>query len=124
MNFRDTIKAFALFFTTSQKERDKRYEDFIALVQEIVDKIPQRIRASLNTIHPTLTGSGQWDWTEKDIQWWKDKYRNDPYVVFKTIDVLANEVRQELLALAIKESRLLGKEGSDMLMTLAQEIAK
>lgn len=124
MNFKDTIKAFALFFTTSQKERDKRYEDFIALVQEIVDKIPQRIRTSLNSIHPTLTGSGQWDWTEKDIQWWKDKYRNDPYVVFKTIDVLANEVRQELLALAIKESRLLGKEGSDMLMTLAQEITK
>lgn len=124
MNFRDTIKAFALFFTTSQKERDKRYEDFMALVQEIVDKIPQRIRASMNTIHPTLTNSGQWDWTEKDIQWWKDKYRNDPYVVFKTIDVLANEVSQELLTLAIKESRLLGKEGSDLLMTLAQEITK
>lgn len=124
MNFKDTIKAFALFFTTSQKERDKRYEDFIALVQEIVDKIPQRIRSSLNPIHPTLTGSGQWDWTEKDIQWWKDKYRNDPYVVFKTIDVLENEVRQELLNLAIKESRLLGKEGSDLLMTLAQEITK
>ena len=124
MNFRDTIKAFALFFTTSQKERDKRYEEFIALIQEIVDKIPQRIRASMNPTHPTLTGSGQWDWTEKDIQWWKDKYRNDPYVVFKTIDVLESEVRQELICLAIKESRLLGKEGSDMLMTLAQEITK
>ena len=124
MNFRDTIKAFALFFTTSQKERDKRYEDFMALVQEIVEKIPQSIRSSLNYIHPTLTNSGQWDWSEKDIQWWKDKYRNDPYVVFKTIDVLETEVRQELLTLAIKESRILGKEGSDMLMKLAQEIAK
>lgn len=124
MNFKDTIKAFALFFTTSQKERDKRCEDFIALVQDIVDKIPQRIRASLNPIQPTLTGSGQWDWTEKDIQWWNDKYRNDPYVVFKTIDVLENEVSQALLTLAIKESRLLGKEGSDLLMTLAQEITK
>lgn len=124
MNFRDTIKAFGLFFMTSQKERDQRFDDFIALVQEIVDKIPKRIRAGMNTIHPTLTNSGQWDWSEKDIQWWKEKYHNDPYVVFKKLDVLESEVRQELIALAIKESRLLGKEGSDMLMKLAQEITK
>lgn len=124
MNFRDTIKAFGLFFMTSQKERDNRCEYFMALAYEIVEKIPQRIRASLSPIHPTLTNSGQWDWSEKDIQWWKEKYHNDPYVVFKKLDVLETEVRQELIALAVKESRLLGKEGSDMLMKLAQEIAK
>lgn len=124
MNFKDTIKAFALFFTTSQKERDKRFDDFFALAYEIVEKIPQRIREGMNTIHPTLTNSGQWDWSEKDIQWWKEKYHNDPYVVFKKLDVLETEVRQELLTLAIKESRILGKEGSDMLMKLAQEIGK
>jgi len=124
MNFKDTIKAFALFFTTSQKERDKRFDDFFALAYEIVEKIPQRIREGLTPIYPTLTNSGQWDWSEKDIQWWKEKYHNDPYVVFKKLDVLETEVRQELLTLAIKESRILGKEGSDMLMKLAQEIGK
>ena len=124
MNFRDTIKAFGLFFMTSQKERDNRCEYFFALAYEIVEKIPQRIREGLTPIHPTLTNSGQWDWSEKDIQWWKEKYHNDPYIVFKKLDVLETEVRQELLTLAIKESRILGKEGSDMLLKLAQEITK
>lgn len=123
MDFRKLANAFSTFFLMSQRERDARFNAFIELCEITVEKIPLKIRKSMKKIDPTITNDqSSWDWTEEDITWWKDKYNGDKYIVFRKIEDLRNEIYQALIDTVLRQAKLLGEDGTDLLGQFMKEV--
>ena len=108
------------FFTYSEKENERRWQEFLKLAEYLTENLPFEVREKLGNkkLNPSVDSNiGIFDFTMTDILWWKEKKSATSFILkddkeFKGIPLII------FSSLITEEMRIKGKElGADEQMS-------
>ena len=100
------------FFTYSEKENERRWQEFLKLAEYLTENLPFEVRQKLGNkkLHPsTDTNIGIFDFTMTDILWWKEK-RSATNFILKDDKQFKKEVKLALLEIMDNYSAAMGEK--------------
>lgn len=100
------------FFTYSEKENERRWQEFLKLAEYLTENLPFEVRQKLGNkkLHPsTDTNIGIFDFTMTDILWWKEK-RSATNFIMKDDKQFKKEVKLALLEIMDNYSAAMGEK--------------
>lgn len=100
------------FFTYSEKENERRWQEFLKLAEYLTENLPFEVRQKLGDkkLHPSTDSNiGIFDFTMTDILWWKEK-RSATNFIMKDDRQFKKEVKLALLEIMDKYSAAMGEK--------------
>lgn len=100
------------FFTYSEKENERRWQEFQKLAEYLTENLPFEVRQKLGDkkLHPSTDSNiGIFDFTMTDILWWKEK-RSATNFIMKDDRQFKKEVKLALLEIMDKYSAAMGEK--------------
>ena len=100
------------FFTYSEKENERRWQEFLKIAEYLTENLPLEVRQKLGNkkLHPTTDDNvGIFDFTMTDILWWKEK-RTTMNFIMKDDKQFKKEVKLALLEIMDKYSAAMGEK--------------
>lgn len=100
------------FFTYSEKENERRWQEFLKLAEYLTENLPFEVRQKLGDkkLHPSTDSNiGIFDFTMTDILWWKEK-RSATNFIMKDDKQFKKEVKLALLEIMDKYSAAMGEK--------------
>ena len=100
------------FFTYSEKENERRWQEFLKLAEYLTENLPFEVRQKLGNkkLHPsTDTNIGIFDFTMTDILWWKEKKSATTFIM-KDDKQFKKEVKLALLEIMDNYSAAMGEK--------------
>lgn len=100
------------FFTYSEKENERRWQEFLKLAEYLSENLPFEVRQKLGNkkLHPsTDTNIGIFDFTMTDILWWKEK-KSATNFIMKDDKQFKKEVKLALLEIMDQYSAAMGEK--------------
>lgn len=115
------------FFTYSEKENERRWQEFLKLAEYLTENLPFEVREKLGNkkLNPSVDSNiGIFDFTMTDILWWKEKKSATSFIL-KDDKEFKKEVKLALLEIMDKYSAAMGeklaKEAKSILKKLEAE---
>ena len=100
------------FFTYSEKENERRWQEFLKLAEYLTENLPFEIRQKLGNkkLHPSTDSNiGIFDFTMTDILWWKEK-KSATCFIMKDDKEFKKEVKLALLEIMDNYSAAMGEK--------------
>ena len=100
------------FFTYSEKENERRWQEFLKLAEYLTENLPFEIRQKLGNkkLHPSTDSNiGIFDFTMTDILWWKEK-KSATCFIMKDDNEFKKEVKLALLEIMDHYSAAMGEK--------------
>ena len=100
------------FFTYSEKENERRWQEFLKLAEYLTENLPFEIRDKLGKkkLTPSADSNiGVFDFTMTDILWWKEK-RSATSFILKDDKQFKKEVKLALLEIMDRYSAAMGEK--------------
>ncbi len=100
------------FFTYSEKENERRWQEFLKLAEYLTENLPFEVRQKLGNkkLHPSADSNiGIFDFTMTDILWWKEKKSATSFIL-KDDKEFKKEVKLALLEIMDKYSAAMGEK--------------
>lgn len=100
------------FFTYSEKENERRWQEFLKLAEYLTENLPFEVRQKLGdkNLNPSTDSNiGIFDFTMTDILWWKEK-RSATNFIMKDDRQFKKEVKLALLEIMDKYSAAMGEK--------------
>lgn len=100
------------FFTYSEKENERRWEEFLKLAEYLTENLPFAVRDKLGKkrLNPTTDDNiGIFDFTMTDIVWWKEKKSATSFIM-KDDKQFKKEVKLALLEIMDQYSAAMGEK--------------
>lgn len=100
------------FFTYSEKENERRWQEFLKIAEYLTENLPFEVRQKLGDkkLHPSTDSNiGIFDFTMTDILWWKEK-RSATNFILKDDKQFKKEVKLALLEIMDNYSAAMGEK--------------
>lgn len=100
------------FFTYSEKENERRWQEFLKIAEYLTENLPFSVREKLGNkkLHPSTDSNiGIFDFTMTDILWWKEK-KSATNFILKDDKEFKKEVKLALLEIMDKYSAAMGEK--------------
>lgn len=100
------------FFTYSEKENERRWQEFLKLAEYLTENLPFEVRQKLGDkkLNPSTDSNiGIFDFTMTDILWWKEK-RSATNFILKDDQQFKKEVKLALIEIMDKYSAAMGEK--------------
>jgi hypothetical protein len=112
------------FFTYSEKENERRWQEFLKLAEYLTENLPFEIREKLGNkkLRPSTEDNvGIFDFTMTDILWWKEK-RSATRFIMKDDKQFKQEVKLALLEIMDKYSAAMGENLAKQAKTILKKL--
>ena len=112
------------FFTYSEKENERRWQEFLKLAEYLTENLPFEIRQKLGNkkLHPSTDSNiGIFDFTMTDILWWKEK-KSATNFVMKDDREFKKEVKLALLEIMDQYSAAMGEKLAKQAKTILKKL--
>jgi hypothetical protein len=112
------------FFTYSEKENERRWEEFLKLAEYLTENLPFSIRQKLGNkkLHPSTDSNvGIFDFTMTDIVWWKEK-KSATNFVMKDDKQFKKEVKLALLEIMDQYAATMGEKLAKQAKTILKKL--
>ena len=112
------------FFTYSEKENERRWQEFLKLAEYLTEKLPFEVRQKLGNkkLHPSTDDSiGFFDFTMTDILWWKEKKSATSFIM-KDDKKFKKEVKLALLEVMDNYSAAMGEKLAKQAKTIIKKL--
>lgn len=112
------------FFTYSEKENERRWQEFLKLAEYLTENLPFEVREKLSkkNLHPSVDGNiGIFDFTMTDLLWWKEK-RSATSFILKDDKQFKKEVKLALLEIMDKYSAAMGEKLAKQAKTILKKL--
>jgi hypothetical protein len=112
------------FFTYSEKENERRWQEFLKLAEYLTENLPFEIREKLGNkkIRPSTEDNvGIFDFTMTDILWWKEK-RSATRFIMKDDKQFKKEVKLALLEIMDQYSAAMGEKLAKQTKTILKKL--
>ena len=100
------------FFAYSEKENERRWQEFLKLAEYLTENLPFAVRDKLGKkkLHPSTDSNiGVFDFTMTDLVWWKEKKSATSFIM-KDDKVFKKEVKLALLEIMDNYSAAMGEK--------------
>lgn len=121
MKFFDTLIEF---FTYSEKENERRWQEFLKLAEYLTENLPFEVRQKLchKNLNPSTDSSiGIFDFTMTDILWWKEK-KSATNFLMKDDKQFKKEVKLALLEIMDEYSAAMGENLAKHAKTIIKKL--
>lgn len=112
------------FFTYSEKENERRWQEFLKLAEYLTENLPFEVRQKLGNknLHPSTDSNiGIFDFTMTDILWWKEKKSATSFIL-KDDKEFKKEVKLALLEIMDKYSAAMGEKLAKQAKTILKKL--
>ena len=112
------------FFTYSEKENERRWQEFLKLAEYLTENLPFEIRQKLGNkkLHPSTDSNiGIFDFTMTDILWWKEK-KSATCFIMKDDKEFKKEVKLALLEIMDQYSAAMGEKLAKQAKTILKKL--
>lgn len=112
------------FFTYSEKENERRWQEFLKLAEYLTENLPFEVRQKLGNkkLNPSADDNiGIFDFTMTDILWWKEK-RSATNFIMKDDKQFKKEVKLALLEIMDKYSAAMGEKLAKQAKTILKKL--
>ena len=112
------------FFTYSEKENERRWQEFLKLAEYLTENLPLEVREKLGkkNLHPSADSNiGIFDFTMTDILWWKEKKSATSFIL-KDDKQFKKEVKLALLEIMDKYSAAMGEKLAKQAKTILKKL--
>ena len=112
------------FFTYSEKENERRWQEFLKLAEYLTENLPLEVRQKLGNkkLHPSTDSNvGIFDFTMTDILWWKEK-RSATSFIMKDDNQFKKEVKLALLEIMDNYSAAMGEKLDKQAKTILKKL--
>ena len=112
------------FFTYSEKENERRWQEFLKLAEYLTENLPFEVRQKLGNkkLNPSTDSNiGIFDFTMTDILWWKEK-RSATNFIMKDDKQFKKEVKLALLEIMDKYSAAMGEKLAKQAKTILKKL--
>ena len=112
------------FFTYSEKENERRWEEFLKLAEYLTENLPFEVRQKLGNkkLNPSSDDNiGIFDFTMTDILWWKEK-RSATNFIMKDDKQFRKEVKLALLEIMDNYSAAMGEKLAKQTKTILKKL--
>lgn len=112
------------FFTYSEKENERRWQEFLKLAEYLTENLPFEVRQKLGNkkLHPSTDDNiGIFDFTMTDILWWKEK-RSATSFIMKDDKQFKKEVKLALLEIMDKYIDAMGEKLAKQTKTIIKKL--
>ena len=112
------------FFTYSEKENERRWQEFLKIAEYLTENLPFEVREKLGNkkLHPSTDSNiGIFDFTMTDILWWKEK-RSATNFILKDDKQFKKEVKLALLEIMDKYSAAMGEKLAKQAKTILKKL--
>lgn len=112
------------FFTYSEKENERRWQEFLKIAEYLTENLPFAVREKLGNkkLHPSTDSNiGIFDFTMTDILWWKEK-KSATNFVMKDDKEFKKEVKLALLEIMDQYSAAMGEKLAKQAKTILKKL--
>ena len=112
------------FFTYSEKENERRWQEFLKIAEYLSENLPFAVREKLGNkkLHPSTDSNiGIFDFTMTDILWWKEK-KSATNFILKDDKEFKKEVKLALLEIMDKYSAAMGEKLAKQAKTILKKL--
>lgn len=112
------------FFTYSEKENERRWQEFLKLAEYLTENLPFEVRQKLGkkNLNPSTDSNiGIFDFTMTDILWWKEKKSATSFIM-KDDQQFKKEVKLALLEIMDKYSAAMGEKLAKQAKTILKKL--
>ena len=112
------------FFTYSEKENERRWQEFLKLAEYLTENLPFEVRQKLGNKHlnPSADSNiGFFNFTMTDILWWREK-RIDTSFIMKDDKKFKKEVKLALLEVMDDYSAAMGEKLAKQAKTILKKL--
>lgn len=112
------------FFTYSEKENERRWQEFLKLAEYLTENLPFAVREKLGKkkLRPSADANiGIFDFTMTDILWWKEK-RSATNFIMKDDKEFKKEVKIALLEIMDQYSATMGEKLAKQAKTILKKL--
>ena len=112
------------FFTYSEKENERRWQEFLKLAEYLTENLPFAVREKLGNkkLRPSTDGNiGIFDFTMTDILWWKEK-KSAKNFIMKDDKQFKKEVKLALLEIMDQYSATMGEKLAKQAKTILKKL--
>jgi hypothetical protein len=112
------------FFTYSEKENERRWQEFLKLAEYLTENLPFAVREKLakKRLHPSTDDNvGIFDFTMTDILWWKEK-KSATNFILKDDKQFKKEVKLALLEVMDQYSAAMGEKLAKQAKTILKKL--
>lgn len=112
------------FFTYSEKENERRWQEFLKLAEYLTENLPFEVRQKLGNkkLNPSTDDNiGFFDFTMTDILWWKEK-RSATNFIMKDDKQFKKEVKLALLEIMDKYSAAMCEKLAKQTKTILKKL--
>lgn len=112
------------FFTYSEKENERRWQEFLKLAEYLTENLPLEVRQKLGNkkLHPSTDSNvGIFEFTMTDILWWKEK-RSTVSFIMKDDKQFKKEVKLALLEIMDHYSAAMGENLAKQAKTILKKL--
>ena len=112
------------FFTYSEKENERRWQEFLKIAEYLTENLPFAVREKLGNkkLHPSTDSNiGIFDFTMTDILWWKEK-KSATNFILKDDKEFKKEVKLALLEIMDKYSAAMGEKLAKQAKTILKKL--
>lgn len=112
------------FFTYSEKENERRWQEFLMLAEYLTENLPFAVREKLGKkkLHPSTDSNiGIFDFTMTDIIWWKEKKSATNFIV-KDDKQFKKEVKLALLEIMDQYAATMGENLAKQAKTILKKL--
>lgn len=111
------MKNILRFLTLADKRNEARFNEFIKLYKQLTDELPVNIRRGLKestpTVYPASNKNYYISFTQADIFWWSEKFKNE-FIVIRPIDEIKKAIRLALIDVVDKYTRVVEEKDFEM----------
>ena len=112
------------FFTYSEKENERRWQEFLKIAEYLTENLPFEVRQKLGNkkLNPSADSNiGIFDFTMTDILWWKEKKSATSFIL-KDDQQFKKEVKLALLEIMDKYSAAMGEKLAKQAKTILKKL--
>lgn len=112
------------FFTYSEKENERRWQEFLKLAEYLTENLPFEVRQKLGNkkLNPSSDDNiGIFDFTMTDLLWWKEKKSATSFIL-KDDKEFKKEVKLALLEIMDKYSAAMGEKLAKQAKTILKKL--
>ena len=112
------------FFTYSEKENERRWQEFLKIAEYLTENLPFAVREKLGKkkLHPSTDDNvGIFDFTMTDIIWWKEKRSATNFIV-KDDKQFKKEVKLALLEIMDQYAATMGEKLAKQAKTILKKL--
>ena len=121
------MKNILRFLTLADKRNEARFNEFIELYKQLTDELPVNIRRGLKestqTVYPASNKNYSISFTQADIFWWSEKFKNE-FIVIRPIDEIKKAIRLALIDVVDKYARVVEEKDFEMSKLVEELLAE